>query len=144
MWAYIDLPCPVIDSLVHVIVKPVHVRTVFELHKTIFFAIWNMGSHFKISLFSLFVIVLANVALAINHDLIVKNADRTIDVTSQLVKITHRLTLSNTGKNAATSFVFPITAKSKSNLSFFKAQVSQIFPYLVSNLSSDYSFLLSS
>lgn len=63
------------------------------------------------------------IAVVAGQDLVIKSADRTIDVTSQLVKITHRLTLSNTGKTTINSFDFTIDAKSREHLSFFKAQV---------------------
>nr|CAG4634736.1 EOG090X04O4 [Alona affinis] len=55
--------------------------------------------------------------------IVIKSADRTIDVTSQLVKITHRLTLSNTGKSAINSFDFTVDAKSQEHLSYIKAQL---------------------
>lgn len=58
-----------------------------------------------------------------DSSLVIKNAERSIDVTSQLVKITHRLTLSNTGKSAVSSFDFTIDAKSQEHLSYLKAQV---------------------
>ena len=62
-------------------------------------------------------------AVVCDSSLVIKSADRTIDVTSQLVKITHRLTLSNTGKSAVSSFDFTICPKSQQHLSYFKAQV---------------------
>jgi len=55
--------------------------------------------------------------------LFIKTAERTIDVSSQLVKITHRLTLVNNGKTPVKSVVFPVETKAKKNLSFFKAQL---------------------
>ena len=78
-----------------------------------------MGYALKISL----VCLLFTSTLAVGEDLVIKNADRTIDVTSQLVRITHRLTLSNNGKSAVNTFSFPIEAKAQKQLSFFKAQV---------------------
>lgn len=73
-----------------------------------------------ISLFCLLVGIISTVAA---QDLVIKSADRTIDLTSQLVKITQRLTLSNTGKSAVSSFEVAIDAKSQEHLSYFKAQV---------------------
>ena len=53
-----------------------------------------MGYTLKLSLLCL----LVTIASAVGDDLVIKNADRTVDITSQLVRVTHRLTLSNNGK----------------------------------------------
>jgi len=79
-----------------------------------------------IFLFCLLVGIISTVAA---QDLVIKSADRTIDLTSQLVKITQRLTLSNTGKSAVSSFEFAIDAKSQEHLSYFKAQVKFIINF---------------
>lgn len=68
-------------------------------------------------------ILLASNCHASTDDLVIKNAERTIDATSQLVKITHRLTLQNGGKSTIKSFDFPIESNAENHLSFFKAQV---------------------
>ena len=78
-----------------------------------------MGFSVKISLLCL----LVTIASAVGDDLVIKNADRTIDITSQLVRTTHRLTLSNNGKSAVNTFNFLVDANAQKKLSFFKAQV---------------------
>jgi len=45
---------------------------------------------------------------SINPDLVVKSCDRTIDLTSQLVKMNHKLSLENKGQGAVKSFLFSI------------------------------------
>lgn len=65
----------------------------------------------------------ANLCIATSEDVIIKSAERSIDITSQLVRITHRLTLSNAGKSSVSSFDFPIEKKAQEKLSYFKAQV---------------------
>nr|CAG4643152.1 EOG090X04O4 [Ilyocryptus agilis] len=67
-------------------------------------------------------LIIAVVTFASGQDLVIKSADRTVDLTSQLVKITHRLTVSNTGQSAVTGFDFSI--EGQENLSYFKAQLS--------------------
>lgn len=67
--------------------------------------------------------MIASFSIAASEDLVIKSAERTVDITSQLVKITHRLTLSNTGKSSLKSFDFLIEPKAHEHLSYFKAQV---------------------
>lgn len=81
-----------------------------------------MGFRIKVYLICLFV-TLTGFCTATSEDILIKNAERTIDLTSQLVKITHRLTLSNTGKSSVKSFSFPIDPKAQEKLSYFKAQL---------------------
>ncbi|XP_057378869.1 dolichyl-diphosphooligosaccharide--protein glycosyltransferase subunit 1-like [Daphnia carinata] len=81
-----------------------------------------MGFRIKVYLICLF-ITLTGFCTATSEDILIKNAERTIDLTSQLVKITHRLTLSNTGKSSVKSFSFPIDPKAPEKLSYFKAQL---------------------
>ena len=78
-----------------------------------------MGYTLKLSLLCL----LVTIASAVGDDLVIKNADRTVDITSQLVRVTHRLTLSNNGKSAVNTFNFLVDANAQKKLSFFKAQV---------------------
>jgi len=77
-----------------------------------------MGYTLKLSLLCL----LVTIASAVGDDLVIKNADRTVDITSQLVRVTHRLTLSNNGKSAVNTFNFLVDANAQKKLSFFKAQ----------------------
>nr|CAG4650912.1 EOG090X04O4 [Simocephalus serrulatus] len=81
-----------------------------------------MGMRLKISLVCI-CLTLSSFCSAASEDLVIKSAERTIDITSQLVKITHKLTLSNTGKSAVRSFDFPIETKAVEKLSYFKAQL---------------------
>ena len=70
-----------------------------------------------------FIVIASNFAHAASEDLSIKNAERTVDISSQLVKITHRLTLTNNGKSPVKSFQFLAEASAKKSFSFFKAQV---------------------
>lgn len=81
-----------------------------------------MGMQLKFSLICI-CLMLSSFCSAASDDLVIKSAERTIDITSQLVRITHKLTLSNTGKSAVRSFDFPIETKAIDKLSYFKAQV---------------------
>nr|CAG4650097.1 EOG090X04O4 [Sida crystallina] len=81
-----------------------------------------MGFRSHFLLFSTLVLLPALV-IGADSDLTIKNAERTIDVSSQLAKITHRLTLSNNDKTPVKNFKFDIEPKVKDNLSFFKAQL---------------------
>ncbi|EFX75282.1 hypothetical protein DAPPUDRAFT_226428 [Daphnia pulex] len=81
-----------------------------------------MGLRLKIYLVCLF-LTLTSFCNATSEDVLIKSAERTIDVTSQLVKITHRLTLSNTGKSSVNSFNFHIESRAQQKLSYFKAQL---------------------
>lgn len=73
--------------------------------------------------FLLVCLLIASSCHASAGNLEIKNAERTIDVTSQLVKITHRITLQNNGKSTIKSFDFPIESNAEEHLAFFKAQV---------------------
>ncbi|CAG9839818.1 unnamed protein product [Diabrotica balteata] len=53
----------------------------------------------------IFIIVTVNAAERINNNLIYKNVDRTIDLTSQLVKITSTITLENAGADPIKNFL---------------------------------------
>ena len=77
---------------------------------------WKTAVFFAVALFS-------SLAAAVNEELVITNADRAIDLSSQLVKIAHRLTLSNNGKATINSFTFLVAPDAKDDLSFFEAQV---------------------
>ncbi|KOB68629.1 Dolichyl-diphosphooligosaccharide--protein glycosyltransferase subunit 1 [Operophtera brumata] len=51
-----------------------------------------------------------------------KNVDRTIDVTSQLVKIVSKITLENTGKSPVKNFLLAVEASAKNNLAYIGAK----------------------
>ncbi|XP_058803946.1 dolichyl-diphosphooligosaccharide--protein glycosyltransferase subunit 1 [Phymastichus coffea] len=57
----------------------------------------------------------------IDPGLNIKNADRTIDLHSQITKITNKLVIENNGKSAVRSFLFAVDAKQKAYLSYISA-----------------------
>jgi len=60
---------------------------------------------------------------SINKELVIKNSDRTIDLTSQLVKMNYKLSLSNTGSSGAIkTFLFSMEPSAK-KISFIGATV---------------------
>lgn len=54
----------------------------------------------------------------INTDIVNTNVDRAIDITSQLVKITYKIAMENTGKSVAKSFLFAMEKNLKPRISF--------------------------
>jgi len=60
---------------------------------------------------------------SINPDLVVKSVDRSIDLTTQLVKMGYKLTLENTGKGAVKSFLFSVDPNIKSKIAYVGATV---------------------
>jgi len=61
---------------------------------------------------------------SINKDLVVKSCDRTIDLTSQLVKINQKLSLSNSGSSGAIkTFLFSLEEAAKGKVSYIGATV---------------------
>lgn len=81
-----------------------------------------MGN-FKLLLF----ISIVGISLAandvINKDIVLKNYDRRLDLTSQLVKSAHKITIENTGSSPVKYFLFVVTGEEYSKLSFIGAQV---------------------
>jgi len=73
----------------------------------------------------LLVVVAASQAAfdSINKDLVVKSCDRTIDLSSQLVKINHKLSLANNGQGAIKTFLFSIDPAFKKNVAYIGATV---------------------
>jgi oligosaccharyltransferase complex subunit alpha (ribophorin I) len=75
----------------------------------------------------LFVFVLICIALTraavetVNSELSVDNVERTIDIASQLVKMTTKLTISNGGRGAVKSFHYAIEQPAKANVAFIGA-----------------------
>jgi oligosaccharyltransferase complex subunit alpha (ribophorin I) len=61
---------------------------------------------------------------SINLELVVKNVARSIDLSSQLVKMSHKITLQNNGKGAVRSFLYAMEPEVKESLSYIGAQVS--------------------
>lgn len=58
----------------------------------------------------------------VSSDIKLKNVDRTIDISSQLVKISSRITLENTGKSPVKQLLLSVEASAKSNLAFIGAK----------------------
>jgi len=79
--------------------------------------------HFSILLI-LFFACQGHSADVINKDLVISNADRSVDVSSQVVKISNKLTLTNQGKTAVDFLLFSIDADVKSNVAFLGSSVS--------------------
>ncbi|XP_046961692.1 dolichyl-diphosphooligosaccharide--protein glycosyltransferase subunit 1 [Vanessa cardui] len=58
----------------------------------------------------------------ISSDIRIKNVDRSIDISSQLVKITSKVTLENTGKVPVKNFLLSVEGGAKNNLAFISAK----------------------
>jgi oligosaccharyltransferase complex subunit alpha (ribophorin I) len=67
---------------------------------------------------------------SISAGLVNKNVDISIDISSQLVKISHKVTLENTAKSPSKFFLLATDPKIKDNISFLGAQVSIKILYL--------------
>ncbi|KAK6620620.1 hypothetical protein RUM43_010912 [Polyplax serrata] len=61
----------------------------------------------------------------INTDLINKNVDRVVDITSQLVKTTYKITIENTGRSAAKSYLFAMLKDVKPRISFISCHTTE-------------------
>lgn len=59
----------------------------------------------------------------ISSDVIIKNVDRQVDVSTQLAKITSKLTVENTGKSAVKTFIYAVEPQFKNLVAFIGAQV---------------------
>lgn len=59
---------------------------------------------------------------SISSDIRLKNVVRTIDISSQLVKITSKITLENTGKSPVKNFLLAVEPSAKKNLAFIGAK----------------------
>ena len=51
----------------------------------------------------------------------IKNVDRTIDLHSQITKITNKLVIENTGKSPVRNFIFASDARQNDHLSYISA-----------------------
>lgn len=58
----------------------------------------------------------------INKDIVVKNVDRSLDLSTQLAKFAHEITIENSGKNPVKSFLFVIERQLKDNVAYVDAQ----------------------
>lgn len=59
---------------------------------------------------------------SVSSDIKLKNVDRTIDVSSQLVKISSKITLENVGKSPVRNFLLAVEAATKDKLAFIGAK----------------------
>ena len=60
----------------------------------------------------------------VNGDVVVDSVERSIDISSQLVKINTKLTLTNNGKGAISGFHYGLEEAAKAKLAFIGATVS--------------------
>lgn len=60
---------------------------------------------------------------SVNKDLLLKKVERKIDVATQVVKITSKISLENAGSGAVGAFLLALTEEEKRNLAFLSAQV---------------------
>lgn len=63
----------------------------------------------------------------LNADFIITKVDRSIDLTSQLVKISSQITLKNTGNEATNDVVIGVDENQIKYLSYIEAAVSVLF-----------------
>ncbi|KAJ3639816.1 hypothetical protein Zmor_003152 [Zophobas morio] len=73
-------------------------------------------------LFILVSVWFVNCAEQVNQQLINRNVERTIDLTSQLVKITTTITLENTGKESVRTFLVVVEPDNVGNLSYISVK----------------------
>lgn len=75
----------------------------------------------------IFLVYVATICGSVNVDTVssginIKNVERTIDISSQLVKITSKVTLENTGKSPVKNFLLAVENSGKENLAFIGAK----------------------
>lgn len=76
------------------------------------FAVWGSGA--------------IAAAISISPNLKIVNVDRLIDVSSQIVKITNKITLENSGRESLPNFVFTVDPKFLENVAVVKARLSDL------------------
>lgn len=59
----------------------------------------------------------------VSSDVVVKNVDRQVDISTQLTKIASKLTIENSGKSTLKSFLFSVEPQFKKLVAFVGAQV---------------------
>lgn len=79
---------------------------------------------YSLSLIGLFLYLVIGCMSAdsINSEIVNSNVERTIDITSQLVKIACKITMQNTGKNAQKYFLFGLEKELREHVSFIGVQ----------------------
>jgi len=76
----------------------------------------------KSVLFGLGLVLTAQAAFdSINKDVVVKSCDRTLDLTTQLVKLQHKIVVENQGKGAVKSILFSLDPVLKDKVAFIGA-----------------------
>lgn len=79
---------------------------------------------YKIALlFSIF--AFGSTQTTVNSNLIIKNVERVVDLSSQLAKITSTITLENTGKETVSNFIFALEPELTGNISFISVRDAQ-------------------
>lgn len=78
------------------------------------------GSNLKSGIILFSIILLAGAAVDV--DLVNKNVDRTIDLTSQIVSINYKITLDHLNKRPITSYSFALSTKERENLAFIQVK----------------------
>ncbi|MCP6116885.1 hypothetical protein NL387_26725, partial [Klebsiella pneumoniae] len=58
----------------------------------------------------------------ISSDIKLKNVDRTVDISTQLVKVVSKIVLENSGKSPVKHFLFAVEEAAKNNLAFIGAK----------------------
>lgn len=77
----------------------------------------------KLSFFAFIALCLSSLVIgAIDGEIENKNVDRTIDLTSQLVKVSYKITLEHKSKKPITSYVFLVTSSDCDKVSFISAR----------------------
>ena len=69
---------------------------------------------------------------AVSKDVIVTNVDRSIDLASQLVKISSKLTVSNVGKSPIKSIHFTVDENAVDKVAFVGATVTVLAIFIIS------------
>ena len=82
-----------------------------------------MFSRFSSMLFA-FVILNIFRHLCVKADIILSKVDRTIDLTSQVAKISSQITVENKGNDAVKDFILAVEADQLSHLSYLEVTVS--------------------
>lgn len=61
--------------------------------------------------------------VSVNSDIVIKNIDRSIDISTQLAKILCKITVENNGKSEVKSFLYAVQSQIKSKVVYISAQV---------------------
>uniref|UniRef100_A0A1B6CPK1 Dolichyl-diphosphooligosaccharide--protein glycosyltransferase subunit 1 n=1 Tax=Clastoptera arizonana TaxID=38151 RepID=A0A1B6CPK1_9HEMI len=60
---------------------------------------------------------------SVNSGIVIKNVDRSIDISTQLVEITTKLTIENNNKVAINSFIYSVEPQFENNVAYIAAQL---------------------